>query len=117
MSKYITEEIITKIKGSTWKPRLTIRDKNTRIAKDMSGYSCKWAVKASPDETSIYVVEPVTGTTDSSGHLDATILPEITSAIEPGEYIAEWFWTIGSDSSLIEKRGQYKIEVVGRVTV
>lgn len=102
-------------RGSTWKPRLTITNLNTGLAVDLSAYTAYWALKKSTDEAAVYIIAKTLGTTDSSGHLDATILDTVTDDIPSGKYIAEWEWSIGTGSNKVVSKHQYQIEVKSRV--
>lgn len=73
MATIISKTTIQASVGTQLDVRVTVLDKATRAAKDLSTYACSFALKASPDETSTYLAGPTAGTTDSSGHLDATV--------------------------------------------
>lgn len=100
--------------GTALRPRATVRDRLTRAAKDLSAYSVSFGIKTSADETSTYLISPVAGTGDSSGHLDATVSDTAMEAVPAGDCVGEF---TASLSGQVEIRIQIPIQVVGRVIV
>ena len=100
--------------GTALRPRATVRDKVTRAAKDLSAYTVSFAIKTAADETGTYLVDPVAGTGDSSGHLDATVSDAAMESVPVGDCIGEFTATLAGQ---VELRVQIPIQVTGRVIV
>lgn len=100
--------------GTALRPRATVRDRLTRAAKDLSAYTVRFGIKGAADETGTYLVDPVSGTGDSSGHLDATVSDSAMEAVPVGDCVGEF---IASLDGQVEIRVQIPIQVSGRVIV
>ena len=100
--------------GTALRPRATVRDKATRAAKDLSAYTVSFAIKTAADETGTYLVNPVFGTGDSSGHLDATVSGTAMAGVPVGDCVGEFTAALAGQ---VELRVQIPIQVTGRVIV
>lgn len=113
MPTVIARKTILASVGTVLRPRVTVRDMATRAAKDLSGYSVRFGIKASAEDTT-YLVEPVTGSGDASGHLDATISDTLMAAVPPGDCVGEFAASIAGAVAL---RVRIPIQVEPRVIV
>ena len=96
------------IRGEVYLPELRGKIRGTQNNFDFSSYTCYWALKAQADETTSYVVDPITGT-GGDGLINAVSVD--LASVEPGVYIAEWQWSDGTNT----KKYQYILNVSPRV--
>lgn len=117
MATIISKTTLTAGIGTELPVRITVRDKETKAAKDLSLYACSIALKSSPDETATYLAGPTSGTCDASGHLDATLT---ASSMEAAAVVALAGQTVTGEIlatlSGVEKiRVQFPVQIKARV--
>ena len=119
MSTIISKTTLTAGIGTELPVRITVLDKATKAAKDLSLYACSVALKSSPDETGTYLAGPTAGTCDSSGHLDATLT---AASMEAAAVVAVAGQTVTGEmlatlSGTEKIRVQFQVQIKPRVIV
>jgi len=71
-------------------------------------------MKAAADEASTYAVDPIAGTTDADGHLDAVVPAATMEAVPAGTYVGEFAAELAGDVTI---RVQIQVVVAPRVIV
>ena len=107
MATIISKTTLTAGVGTELPVRVTVLDKATKAAKDLSLYACSVALKSSPDETGVYLAGPTSGACNASGQLDATLT---ASAMEAAAVVAA-AGTIVTGEILATLTGTEKIRV------